>query len=426
MSKKILIISPYYYPNINPRPYRWTKIAEHWAKQGHQVFVVTEKHHDFSKKQILNGVTVHRVGYAALKSMIPSQRRGEISNDLTKRKNTFGTFVKSKAALFFQFVNDSFWKKIYFPDDSALWFRSALHCANKIIQQEKIEVMVSVALPFTSHLVGLKLKQQNPHIQWIADCGDPFSFQFEAPLNNPYLYKNINIIAEKKVLRLADSISVTTERTKQRYIDFEPQIAHKINVIPPLLSDNATEMELIKPLNLDKTKIHFGYFGKFYKVLREPTALLRFIDSIRNADSATLDKFQFHIFGDVFPVFQSVIKKEPTIIYHGLIAREQVFATMQQMKVLLNIGNTTDYQLPSKAPDYLQSKQHILNLYHNDNDEFKAFFGDYPLIYNQKISNDIDIDALLHFLKTMPSIIDIEQLIEPYRITSIAAQYLES
>jgi glycosyltransferase involved in cell wall biosynthesis len=112
--KKILIISPYFYPNINPRPYRWTKIAEHLAAQGHEVHVVTEK----LSKSPSEKIAVHGVGYSALKSLI-GQQRGAITTQRNK-----ATFKKRV----FQWLNDFFWKKIYFPDDSCIFRQRKKHC----------------------------------------------------------------------------------------------------------------------------------------------------------------------------------------------------------------------------------------------------------------------------------------------------------
>ena len=79
---RLLIIAPYYYPYINPRAFRWTAIAEHWAEAGIEVHVVCSKREDWPDYSRHKGVHLHRVGYNSLKEIFynyfrPSYRRGE-------------------------------------------------------------------------------------------------------------------------------------------------------------------------------------------------------------------------------------------------------------------------------------------------------------------------------------------------------------
>lgn len=420
---RILIISPYYFPNINPRPYRWTQIAQHWAKQGLEVHVVTEKNPNFEATTMLEGVHIHRTGYAALKSIVLKQQRGEAAPNQQPNK-------QSLAAKIFRWTNEKLWKRIYFPDDSCIWYFSALQKSTQILESQSFDIIISAALPFTAHLIGWRLKTRFPNLTWIADTGDPFSYQTEAPLNNHFLYQKLNIFTEKKILDAANVISVTTKSTKLRYINFHAPCATKIKVIPPLMTTFKTDnvSEKIKKFG-DNQKLNFGYLGKFYTILREPQLLTNFIAQLLQAFPDWKDKIVFHIFGDVFPQFLEELRRFPQIKIHGLIPREQTQQAMNEMDILLNISNLTNYQLPSKAPDYLQSGKSILNIYNEDADEFKAFFVDFPYIYNHKDSSNISA-ALIDFLaKAKNQSIDKDEIIRltaPYHVDSVAQAYLDA
>ncbi len=363
---------------------------------------------------------VHRVGYAALKSLFLRKQRGETSNSQAQKRVKNGIVQR-----LMQGFNDYVWKKVYFPDDSCIWYFSALRKATQLIENQEIDTIISSALPFSAHLVGLRLKKKFPHLKWIADTGDPFAFQTEAPLNNHFLYHKLNVAVEKKVLQQADYVTVTTENTKKRYVDFFQDFANKIRVIPPLMTDYSfVKNVIVEQTNEDKIKL--GYLGKFYKTLREPRLLTAFLTQLFAKYPDLKDKLEVHIFGDVFPYFIPELVAFPQIKIHGLIPRESTVEAMQKMDILLNISNLTNYQLPSKAPDYLQSAKPIFNIYSDDADEFKAFFHDYPLIFNYKDSSEIQYSCLNFLAEAKGKSVAAEWIakkIVPYTTEAIAIQY---
>ncbi len=419
----VLIISPYYHPNINPRPYRWTRIAEYWASQGFDIQVITENHPNFEALQKINEVKVHRTGYAALKSVFLKKQRGEV------RPNTLeGGKPGHILGNWLQFFNDYCWKKIYFPDDSCIWYFSALRKATQLIENQQIDILITSALPFTSHLIGLRLKERFPHLTWIADTGDPFSYQTEAPLNNVFLYQKINEKTERKVLQKADYVTVTTDNTKAKYIKFHKAVESKIRVIPPLMTESNHVKNGIVPVKnyAVEGKINLGYLGKFYKLLREPRLLADFLTALFLKYPDWKDKIVVHIFGDVFPYFLPEFEAFPMVKIHGLIPRETTVWAMQEMDILLNISNLTSYQLPSKAPDYLQSAKPVFNIYSSEEDEFKAFFEHYSLIFNYKNGDEINEKTIFFLSENINNRVGeelIQKMIKPYTVNAIATQY---
>ncbi|MFZ4544305.1 MAG: glycosyltransferase [Saprospiraceae bacterium] len=417
---KILIISPYYFPNINPRPYRWTRIAEIWAKNGHEVTVVTEKQTKLKNHDNLNGVKIRRVGYAAVKSLLRSGKRG-----IAGPKKQISWFQKIA-----KFVNNRIWKKLYFPDDSFIWYFPAMQTANSLVTDEKIEILVSSSLPFTAHLIALRIKRKNPNLRWIADCGDPFSFQTEAPLNNHFLYGRLNRYFEKQVLKFADQISVTCESTKDRYTAFYPAIRNKIFVIPPMLSKSEKVNSMLvdsDEIRSDNGKIILAYFGKFYSKIREAKLLTNFLKLLFATKPELVTKIEVHIFGDIYPEFIPELEQIDQIKVFGLIPRESVKDKMSKVDLLINVSNNTDYQLPSKAPDYLNSGKPILNISNHRNDEFANFFSGHPLFCNYEVSTTDIKECVLFIENCKGKSVDqswTTDKIAPYQAETIAAQYL--
>ena len=61
---KVLIISFQYWPALNARAFRWTALAEDWAREGREVHVVCARVPDRPVLETQYGVRVHRAGSA--------------------------------------------------------------------------------------------------------------------------------------------------------------------------------------------------------------------------------------------------------------------------------------------------------------------------------------------------------------------------
>ena len=58
---RILIVNFFYSPCSNAHSFRWTQLAEYWAKQGKTVEVITGRYQDEPDYQLINNVFVTRI-----------------------------------------------------------------------------------------------------------------------------------------------------------------------------------------------------------------------------------------------------------------------------------------------------------------------------------------------------------------------------
>ena len=369
---RILILTPYYYPYINPRAFRWTQLAEQWAKEGHVVHVLCSRHSDWPRQHQHEGVEVHRVGYNSLKEVLYNtlrtrHRRGESSSGKSDGPGWLQRMVI--------WINRVAWKSIYWPDDAVLWIPPARQKAEALIKEVQPELLISTSLPFSSHLIGLALKKKYPNLTWLVDIGDPFALQPLHPLNNTRLYQHRNIRAEQLVLGRADRISVTNPGAANVYTEAFPEIADKLRVIFPL----TRRYPFIKPFPRTDSVVRLAYFGSFFPGLREPKDILSFFDQFLQTYPAWKGRLELLFFGDLFQDLRAQFSHFPRLKNHcrfmGLIDREAAFEQMQRCDFLLHLGNRTDFQLPSKCPDYLQAGRPILQFSHLEQDTSKLFFG---------------------------------------------------
>ena len=427
----ILIVTAWYYPFIHPRPHRWTSIAEYWACEGHTVHVVTASRKGSPTKGIRNGVHLHRTGFDALKEMAyylfgENNARGRAGLPVHPP-----SFLLQMAMWCYRNI----WKNLYFPDDACIWYFPAQKKIISLCKQHQFDAVITVSLPFTGQLLGKWLKRRFPQLLWLSDIGDPFSFT-DFQINNHWLYGRLNQKLEKSTLELADITVVTTENTKQRYqTDFGETSVLKMQVIPPLLHpvpDLAPKFpKSFQPIeSLTTKKIKIGYFGALYAPVRTPDVFLKLLEKTLLVRASFKDTLEIHFYGEIFPEFYAQLSRFPLIHLHGLRPRAAVQAAMQQMDILLNIGNQTNFQLPSKVVDYLAAAKPVINISYTKSDPFADFFKGWPGLLNLPIENgEINKDAFqqwIYWLESGPPAInaeDMAQRLQPYRLETIAADY---
>jgi len=371
---RILLITPLFSPLSDPRSHRWSSIAEYWEKQGHEVVCITEKIKNKPSFSTENGIQIHRVGIG-LPGLIEafSKKNNGTKNDKPTSSFNLKHYLQKVFLLF------------VFPDFSFMWYPFAVRKTRQILQEEKFDLLITSALPFTSHLVGLYAKKRYPNLKWIGDWGDPFTFQKIYPVNNHFLYGKLNRRLEYRVFQKISAAVMTNRGAKKLYSDNFPDQADKIHIIPPLFNGKILELN-IENGEGKKGLINFGYFGIFYKKNREPGPVLHAFSELIQRNTSLKNFIRINIYGKNFERFQSDFDRFPNLIdvifFKGLIPKSKVAEEMAKQQFLINIGNLSNFQLPSKAPEYMATGKPIINFTSIKEDTFAAFCEEYPLLLN--------------------------------------------
>ena len=96
----------------------------------------------------------------------------------------------------------------FIPDARKGWKKYALKKAKSIIQEKRVDAIVTTGPPHSAHLIGLDLKRQL-NLPWIVDMRDPWTTVFYNeffPRTKATKRKDKSL--EDLVLRNADGIAV--------------------------------------------------------------------------------------------------------------------------------------------------------------------------------------------------------------------------
>lgn len=428
MKRSLLIISYFFSPMISARAFRWSALARYWAAQDYRVDVIAGYERGFAREEQIDGVQVYRVNHWLVERLTSGRASASDSADQVDTAGPKAGIKRWPGQAF-----RKLYRSLYWPDAGFLWYFSALQQAKTLLAHHHYDALITVSPFFTAHLIGKQLRSDFGNLPWMVDCGDPYSFQEIEPHYNRVLYRRLSRRAEREVFHEADTISVTTRATADIYKEQFPESAGKVHVIPPLLSlpEKSISTERIFQ---DDGKIRLCFTGALYSDTRSPDYLLAlFAGLIHQPD--LMDTVELHFWGDVnrvidtFKTYQYLLDSGK-IVLHGVTSREVVAQAMHEASILVNIGNKTPYQLPSKVVEYGSTGEPILNLIQIENDSSLNILDRYPVsltLCDMGTAALADqIEQLARWVLNLPPPVDPEILqgwLEDFRLENIAAKY---
>lgn len=423
-SMKVLIISYDFYPDSSPNTYRWLNVLKEWRKKDVEIHVLSYKKPGFNDYEELNGIKIYRVRNKLVEKIKDLTNKDNNTNSSSSRPS-LNKSLSNKSIL--KRIYDNSWKKLYFPDFAFLWKRPAIKKAKDIISKNNIYNVITVSWPFTDHVIGYELKKILS-INWIADTIDPF--YLSKAVNNNFIYNSLNYKYEKKILSLADNVSLLTNKLKQKYSSLYPSVSEKL-----VVNYNIFIPYGIKNLKSDfkAEKVKLVFLGTLSPITRPPDILLELFNNILNCKNLTID-VELHFFGNLgtcissFKKYNFLINKN--LFINGPVPREEVFSILNGADILVNIGNNNEYQEPSKILEYIYLQKRILNVFTLKNDSSKELLSDYNLKLNvhvSEINNSQVIKKIINFFINEPIInqkVNVE-ILEKYLINEVEKRYFE-
>lgn len=386
--------------------------------RGHEVLVVAAWQPGEPAFERRNGVAVHRVAWKWTQNV-----RARVASARTARMQAVTRKRGWRALL------QRAWRGVYWPDTSCTWLLPALRTARDLARGSPLDALVSVSPTFSAVVAGMRaLAGLERRARWLIDLGDPFSFADEAPPNNFFLYRKLNRAVERSAFRRADAITVTTPETRTRYEALFPESAHKIEVIPPVTSVDADE-----PAPSTRDALSLVYMGTLYGDLRSPEFMMALFR--RLYDRSGEGRLELHVYGDVQdcrPTFERYPELLERALYvHGTVPREQALSAMRAAAVLVNVGNRTTYQLPSKVVEYAALGKPILNLAAGVDDSSTRFLATYPRCLTLDARGASPSDEQVRRCEAFLEEARLERLprvppdwVAPYRVSAVSRQYL--
>ncbi|MBO0487242.1 hypothetical protein [Vagococcus fluvialis] len=334
--KKILIATHFFYPTITPRAFRATELADELVRRGFEVDVLIGENEKLIKNYSKTNTNTNNLKGDSKKS---------IKNDVTKIP--MYKMLISKLLISFFGETNVIKKRSFF----------------KKLNIEEYNSIISVGPPFYTHyFISKKIRK----IGWkgisITDWGDPFYKSGDANFMLPHMRH-----VQSRVLNTFNYLSIPVKEAKNYYVQFCKE--DMIKIIPQGFSFEKTLKSTTKDFSKKKSPV-FIYAGAFYRDVRDPENLLKFLTTLKQ-------DFTFIIFTDLEgDIFENTlkpykIKLADKLILNEKVPREELLSYFQSSDFLLNIENISSNQVPSKLIDLSLSERPILSIHPENIDETK-------------------------------------------------------
>ena len=230
--KKVLFIT-YYWPPSGKASLQWPlKIIKHLPSFEWQPLVLTVDEDTFSQKdetflgEIPEGVKViHAKSYEPFN--IYKKFTGKEKDEQLIASETISTKNKSLVHRL------SIWLRmnLFIPDARVGWFFPAFKAGLSLLKKVKVNAIVSIGPPHTTHLIAKKLSSRFglPHIPVFIDPWVDISYYKNFKRNK--LTLSIDNHLEKSVLKNAAATVFVTDTMKDDYVKKYPFVSKKSNVL---------------------------------------------------------------------------------------------------------------------------------------------------------------------------------------------------
>lgn len=346
------------------------KIVDQLVLEGYKISIVC-KDQIIGKSTTLesNGIKVHYL----------SILRNRFWNAATKKKETTESITMSFFCVIILFILRVIYRvySVFMWPSAEKWFiNRTLKKLKEIGVDEKIDCIITVSMPYESHLAGYKYKRKKKEVKWITYTLD--SFVYSPTLQKHFIFKRfkekINRASEQKIINdsdvnflsnsLKDSITVSDEKNSYKF--------HWVSF--PLLEEYKSKNSVNY---FDKSKINVVYAGSFYKEIRNPDFCLKTFSMISD------DRILLHLFhrGDCSDIVRKYSLNSKNIVSHNSVPVDQVYEIENQADIFLNIGNNVGLFFPSKLVEYISFGKPIIN-FHDARFRYGELLDRYPYVLN--------------------------------------------
>lgn len=354
--QKVLVITYYWPPAGGPGVQRWLKFVKYLRDFDIEpvVYIPENPNYPITDESLLDEIPeeikIYRLPIKEpyrLASLFSAKKTKRISSGIIQTQNQS---LIEKAMLW---IRGNF----FIPDARKNWVKPSIQYLSEVISSEEIETIVTTGPPHSVHLIGYGLKQEHQQLKWLADFRDPWtSIGYHKKLKLTKSSQRKHKYLEHEVLNSADTILVTSKRTKEEF-----QVLTKV---PIEVITNGYDVPINTNTSLD-AKFSISHIGSLLTG-RNPRNLWKALKELTQENKAFAEAFELHLIGVVSGnVLQDIYSHglEPFVRLTDYVSHEEAILRQRQSQVLLIIeidSEDTVGIVPGKVFEYLAAKRPIL------------------------------------------------------------------
>lgn len=280
--KKILMICYYYPPLTDVGSQRSVAFSKYFKKYGWHPYVLTIKNPD---KNFCS------IGNISPPDGIHIEYSYSILNIFWFIKIVQGLMSKICKLLHIELKRNYIYEILAIPDIFWGWIIHSIIKGTKIVVNKHIDIMYVSCSPFSSAIIGVFLKFLTRR-KLVLDFRDPFALKTISFYNKTKLSKAINESLEKMFLKFADVLILTTDETRQAYIEQYPHYKNKIFTV-----HNGFDNGYIPNNHKKYSKFTIVYGGNLYFFTLNNKFFFEAIALLKKREKIEKSNFKFLYYG---------------------------------------------------------------------------------------------------------------------------------
>jgi len=373
----VLIVSGSYFPHATANAVCAKEFENILKRKGHKVYYAIRSH-DIDTPRITeqDGVQIYHIEESVGEFYGTCEKLKKVSMPQPLR-GMFRTALLLIRLIMHLYSGLFFGTQRKFAEKSYL--KEYAKTIKYIVEEKNIDVIISVSMPFLSHkavlaYLGKCKKEKRP--KWIAYMIDAYSQKVGAD--------NVNekIKDEMIVLNKADkTILLSVLQSGYNKAPFDKYKEKMEYMLLPLFNLDETNKELPQSAIAKDGFVDCVFAGTLYD---ETSPLAFFCDFVRAINDS---KIRFHFLGKIYPNNLNMLKKlqdetNSEIVIYGFMPYDFAQQAIKEADVVINIGNSSIYQIPSKIFQYMSLIKPILTFYRIKDDTALPYLEKYPMAFN--------------------------------------------
>jgi glycosyltransferase involved in cell wall biosynthesis len=244
-----------------------------------------------------------------------------------------------------------------FPDDRGGWLPFAISAAMPVIEEKKIDAILSTALPMTCHRIAARL-QDKAKVPWIADYRDLWNVDQNTLENRAGLLGVLHRLYEKRLLSKASAITSVSSIMAEELAKYERPVES--------IENGFDEQSYPAPQPTPDALFTIVHTGQLYSGRRNPRILFEGIAELISEQSINRSRVRVRFYGPTTGFEISMIAElqlEDVVEFCGVKPRPECLEIQRRAQILLLLTwstATTAWVIPAKMFEYLGSRRPIL------------------------------------------------------------------
>ncbi len=310
-SKKVLIVSPYFFPSRQTAARRLESFKKALDDQGIPSEIITQKFD---------------------------------SNKIVKKDNYFSSTTHKLRSLLNKI------KSFFFIDTGISFYKEGMNQLHEIYDLENYSHVITSYGPWASHKLGWIIKRQNPDIKWIADFRDD-------PLYDSKKWILTKTLTQRWLKKVTENCDVLTTAS----VPITEHISgYTKRNIPSHTIFNGFDFELVRGAKKIKGgPLKIGFAGSFYGPIK-PYSFFEALSILRRKG---VEDFEFHMWGQFSHIKVPDLIRD-LVVSHDPLPYSEIPTVLAECDILLLILPVDQGLgvLSSKIFDYFAIDRPILNL----------------------------------------------------------------